>query len=159
MVQGYISVLVIWATIFTVAYLYFDTRLEPRVSIAKSYQDGGEVVIPRSWDGHYYVPGSINGYPIKFLVDTGASVVSVGADFARRANLPKGRPANFTTAGGVVQGEMVFDQVIEAGGIVMGGLHVSVGLHGDVALLGQNFLRKIDVIQSNDTMTLRIRAE
>lgn len=159
MVKGYISVLIIWITIFVSAYLYFDTRLEPRVSVVKSDLGSGEVIIPRSWDGHYYVPGSINGYPVKFLVDTGASVVSVGTDFARLANLPKGRPASFTTAGGVVQGEMVFDQIIEVGGIVINGLHVSVGLHGDVALLGQNFLRKIDVIQSNDTMTLRVRAE
>ena len=159
MVQGFITVLIIWITIFAAAYLYFDTRMEPRVSVAKADLKQGEVVIPRSWDGHYYLQGSVNGYPIRFLVDTGASVVSVGADFARQANLPKGRPASFTTAGGVVQGEMVFDQIIEAGGIVINGLHVSVGLHGDVALLGQNFLRKIDVIQSNDTMTLRIRSE
>ena len=159
MVQGYISVLIIWITIFATAYFYFDTRLEPRVSIAKSDLESGEVVISRSWDGHYYVPGSINGYRVKFLVDTGASVVSIGADLARQANLPQGKPASFTTAGGVVQGEMVFDQIVEAGGIVINGLHVSVGLHGDMALLGQNFLRKIDVIQSNDTMTLRVRTE
>ncbi|MCP5245757.1 MAG: clan AA aspartic protease [Burkholderiales bacterium] len=159
MVQGFISVLVIWITIFAMAYLYFDTQLEPRVSIAQSDLESGEVVISRSWDGHYYVPGSINGYPVKFLVDTGASVVSVGAELARQASLPKGRPASFTTAGGVVHGEMVFDQIVEAGGIVINGLHVSVGLHGDMALLGQNFLRKIDVIQSNDTMTLRVRTE
>lgn len=159
MVRGFISVLVIWVTIFTMAYLYFDTQLEPRVSVAKSYPENGEVVIPRTWDGHYYVQGSINGFPIKFMIDTGASVVSVGKQFAQLAGLPKGRPASFATAGGIVQGEMVFNQTIEAGGIVMDGLQVSVGLDGDVALLGQNFLRKIDVIQSNDTMTLRIRTE
>ncbi|HBV22132.1 MAG TPA: retropepsin-like aspartic protease [Nitrosomonas sp.] len=159
MVQGFFTVLTIWIAIFVTAYLYFDNRMEPRVSVAKIDLKQGEVVIPRSWDGHYYVQGSINGYPIRFLVDTGASVVSVGTEFARLANLPKGRPASFTTAGGVVQGEMVFDQIIEAGGIEINGLHVSVGLHGDVALLGQNFLRKIDVIQANDTMKLRVRAE
>ncbi len=159
MVQGFLIVLTIWIAIFTTAYLYFDNRMEPRVSVAKIDLQQGKVVIPRSWDGHYYVQGSINGYPVRFLVDTGASVVSVGAEFARLANLPKGRPASFATAGGVVQGEMVFNQIIEAGGIEINGLHVSVGLHGDVALLGQNFLRKIDVIQTNDTMTLRVRTE
>lgn len=159
MVKGFISVLIIWIIIFTIAYLYFDTRLEPRVSVAREYLENGAVIIPRSWDGHYYVNGSINDFPIKFMIDTGASVVSVGKQFARLADLPKGRPASFATAGGVVQGEMVFNQTIEAGGIVMNGLQVSVGLHGDVALLGQNFLRSIDVIQSKDTMILRVRTE
>ncbi|SET34215.1 aspartyl protease family protein [Nitrosomonas marina] len=157
MVKGFISVLVIWIIIFSAAYLYFDTRLEPRVSAAREYLENGSVIIPRSWDGHYYVQGSVNGFPVKFMIDTGASVVSVGKQFARSANLPAGRPASFATAGGVVQGEMVFNQTIEAGGIVMSGLQVSVGLHGDVALLGQNFLRNIDVIQSNDTMILKFR--
>lgn len=159
MVKGYISVLVVWITIFTVAYLYFNTKLEPQVLVAQQGAVQGEVIIPRSADGHYYVQGFINGYPVNFLVDTGASIVSVGTEFARKANLPKGRPATFSTAGGIVQGEMVFDQTIEAGGIVINGLHVSVGLHGDKALLGQNFLRKIDVVQSNDKMILRVREE
>lgn len=155
--RSFITVLIIWITIFTAAYAYFNARLEPRVSVAKPSAIAGEVRIPRSWDGHYYIQGSINGYPIIFMVDTGATVVSVGSAFATNARLPKGRSATFTTAGGVVQGEMVSDQTIEAGGIVVSGLQVSVGLPGDMALLGQNFLRNIDVIQSNDTMTLRVR--
>lgn len=157
--RSFIHVLIIWIAIFTAVYLYFNTQLELRISIAKQGLVSGEVIIPRSWDGHYYIQGSINGHSIIFMVDTGATVVSVGSEFARSAQLPKGRPANFTTAGGIVQGEMVYDQTIEAGGIVASGLQISVGLPGDMALLGQNFLRNIDVIQSNDTMTLRLRQQ
>ncbi len=157
--RSFIHVLIIWITVFTAIYLYFNTRLEPRISVAKQGLVSGEVVIPRSWDGHYYIQGSINGHPIIFMVDTGATVVSVGSGFARNAQLPKGRLANFTTAGGIVQGEKIYDQTIEAGGLVVSGLQISVGLPGDMALLGQNFLRNIDVIQSNDTMTLRLRQQ
>jgi len=157
--RSFINVLIIWVAIFSAVYFYFNTQLEPRVSVARHNSVAGEVTIPRSWDGHYYIQGSVNGYPIIFMVDTGATVVSVGAEFARNARLPKGRPANFTTAGGVVQGEMVNELTVEAGGIAVNGLQVSVGLPGDMALLGQNFLRNIDVIQSNDTMTLRARSQ
>lgn len=157
--RSLIRVLIIWIIIFSAIYLYFNTKLEPRITVAKQSLVSGEVIIPRSWDGHYYIQGSINSYPVIFMVDTGATVVSLGTEIARRAQLPKGRPANFTTAGGVVQGEMVNDQTIEAGGIVVSGLQISVGLPGDMALLGQNFLRNIDVIQSNDTMTLRLRQQ
>ncbi len=159
MVNRLISVLVIWVVIFAVVYLYFDTRLDPSIRVVHESLEHGEVIIPRSRDGHFYVQGTINGYPAKFLVDTGASVVSISAEFARRANLPAGRSANFTTAGGVIQGEMVFDQTVEAGGIIVTGLSISVGLYGDVALLGQNFLQNIDVIQSEDQMILRVRTK
>jgi aspartyl protease family protein len=154
-----ISVLLIWIAIFGAFFLYFDTRQGPTIAIAKEGVAQGEVVIPRSSDGHYYVRGSINGYPIDFMVDTGASIVSVSKEFSRVANLPSGAPANFSTAGGVVTGEIISGQIVEAGGIAVNGLSVSVGMHGRMALLGQNFLRRIDVIQSNDEMILRVRAE
>ncbi len=154
---GHISALVTWIAIFSVAYVYFEIRQEPTVAVAEGNLTPGEIVIPRSLDGHYYIRGSINGYPVDFMVDTGASIVSVSNDFSKKANLPGGTPVSLSTAGGIVTGEIISGQTIEAGGILVRGLSVSVGIQGEVALLGQNFLRRVDVIQSNDKMTLRIR--
>ncbi|MDP1558388.1 MAG: TIGR02281 family clan AA aspartic protease [Nitrosomonas sp.] len=155
--MGYISALVIWITVFSAAYLFFDIRQQPKVAVVEKGMMRGEVVIPRSSDGHYYVRGSINGYPIDFMVDTGASVVSVSKEFSRMAGFPKGVSANLATAGGIVSGEIISGQIVEAGGIAVKGLSVSVGIQGNMALLGQNFLRRVDVIQSNDRMILRVR--
>ena len=156
---GVITVLVIWVVIFSVVYVFFDSQQKPRIATGKGGGTFGQVIIPRSLDGHYYVRGSINGHPVDFMVDTGASVVSISKSLAKKANLPNGVPANFSTAGGMVSGEVVSSQSVEAGGIVVDGISVSVGIQGDVALLGQNFLRRVDVLQSNDTMTLQIRAQ
>ncbi len=156
---GHINVLVVWIIIFSIAYLYFDQHQNPKVAVIKGESQHGEVFIPRSIDGHYYVRGSINGHPIDFMVDTGASIVSVSKTFAQIANLPTGAPANFSTAGGTVIGEIVPGQFVEAGGIAVNNLNISVGIHGGTALLGQNFLRHVDVVQSNDTMILRVRSE
>ncbi len=153
---GHISVLVVWIVIFSIVYLYFNERQAPKVAVSLTR---GEIVIPRSLDGHYYVRGAVNGYPIDFMVDTGASIVSISNETSRAANLPSGTPANFSTAGGVVRGEIVSGQTVEAGGIAVSGLSVSVGIQGEMALLGQNFLRRVDVIQSNDRMILRVRAD
>jgi len=156
---GHITALIVWIVIFSAVYMYFDVHQEPKVVVAIKNLPSSQIDIPRSKDGHYYVRGSINGHPVDFMVDTGASIVSVSKEFANSANLPSGIPASFSTAGGIVQGEITSDQIVEAGGLAINGLSVSVGIHGKMALLGQNFLRRVDVIQSNDTLTLRIREE
>lgn len=160
---GHITALVIWVIISGAIYLYFDARQKPTIAIASAGLTGGEVTIPRSRDGHYYVQGSINGQAVDFMVDTGASIVSIGRGIAQRIGLPNGLPASFSTANGTIMGEIVSEQTIEAGGIIVEGLSVGVGVGvgvgGDIALLGQNFLRRLDVLQSGDKMVLRIRAE
>ena len=154
---GHITALVIWITISGAAYLYFDASQKPAIAIASAKLVSGEIVIPRSRDGHYYVRGAINGHPVDFMVDTGASTVSISRDIARNVDLPRGMPVNFLTANGEVMGEIVSRQTIEAGGIIVEDLSVGVGIQGNMALLGQNFLRRVDVLQSDDKMVLRIR--
>jgi aspartyl protease family protein len=156
--SGHLTALAIWLAIFAAVYAFMDSRLKPTVATATTTELArGEIVIPRSRDGHYYLRGSINGTPLVFMVDTGASLVSVSAELARKAALPRGAPGQFATAGGEVQGEIVPGQSIEAGGIRVAPLSVAVGFSGDVALLGQNFLRRVDVLQSDDRMVLRLR--
>ncbi len=156
---GHITALLIWIIISGAIYLYFDARQKPTIAAVSADLADGEITIPRSRDGHYYVRGAINGHPVDFMVDTGASMVSVAHGVAKSAGLPDGLPATFLTANGTVRGEIVSGQIVEAGGIVVKGLSVGVGIGGDMALLGQNFLRRVDVFQSGDKMVLRINAE
>ena len=159
---GHITALVLWLVIFGAMYLFLDAKMQPQVATVTSLDMArGEVIIPRSRDGHYYVGGAINGRPLTFMVDTGASTVVVSADLAAKIGLTRGVPTPFKTAGGMVWGETVSDQTIEAGGIQLKGLRVGVVTQmdqRDYALLGQNFLRHIDVIQSGDQMVLRVKS-
>lgn len=158
---GHITALILWLVIFGAMYWFLDAKMQPQVATVTSLDMArGEIVIQRSRDGHYYVGGSINGRPLTFMVDTGASTVVVSADLAARIGLTRGVPAAFKTAGGMVWGETVSDQAIEAGGIQLKGLRVGVVGQMDLrdyALLGQNFLRYVDVIQSGDQMILRVK--
>jgi aspartyl protease family protein len=156
--SGHLMALVIWLVIFGGVYLFMDSRIKPTVATASTADLAkGEIVIPRSHDGHYYLRGSINGTPTVFMVDTGASLVSVGSKLAREAGLPRGEAGQFATAGGTVQGEIVAGQTVDAGGIRVRPISVAVGFAGSVALLGQNFLRHVDVLQSDDRMVLRLK--
>ena len=154
---GHFAALAIWLAFSGAAYLYFDARQQPTIVIAGADLTGGQVVIPRSRDGHYYVRGVIRGHAVDFMVDTGATTVSVSWTVARKAHLPAGIPASFSTAGGTVAGEIVSGQTVEAGGITVEGLSIGVGIHGDIGLLGQNFLRNVDVLQLENKMILKVR--
>ena len=150
-----------WIGLMALLYYAFDGYLAPKV-VKVSGPTHGEIVIPRSRDGHYYLAGSINGQPVSFLVDTGASVVSISPRLARAAGLPAGYPTTFHSANGSHSGEMVPKQTVEAGGIVVSNIEVGVGIdlgRTDMALLGQNFLNRVDLNQSEDRLTLRIRRE
>lgn len=47
----------------------------------------GEIVLDRHADGHYYMDASINGAPVNFLVDTGASVLALSLEDARQVGI------------------------------------------------------------------------
>jgi aspartyl protease family protein len=125
--------------------------------VVHSVSDGRkEIAIPVSRDGHYYLDGAVNGVPIQFMIDTGATYVAVGEDFARKARLPQGITGYFSTANGTVEGRIVKDQVVEAEGFKVSGLSVAVTpLGGGAGLLGQNFLKRFEVSQSAGLLRLR----
>ncbi|MGD9953576.1 MAG: TIGR02281 family clan AA aspartic protease [Burkholderiales bacterium] len=118
----------------------------------------GQVIeIPAARDGHYYLEGSVNGTPLRFMIDTGATYVSVSEAFARKAGLPEGVRGWFSTANGTVEGRIVKGQVVAAGGFKVSGLSVAVTpLGGKRGLLGQNFLKRFEVSQSQGVLTLRL---
>ena len=62
-------------------YVYFENGLQARNHPNQQLQiaPGSELVLKRSRNGHYFFPGTINGQPVTFLLDTGATLVSVPA--------------------------------------------------------------------------------
>lgn len=150
-------IVIFWALVMGLLYVAMDHYLKPkplRVSAA------GELIIPRARDGHFYVQGSVNGKSVNFMVDTGASLVTVSEQFAREAALSSGSPALFKTANGNVHGRIVSDVPVAVGPIEVSGVKVAVGFLGhDIgdALLGQSFLSKFDVVLQQKQMTLRAR--
>jgi aspartyl protease family protein len=118
---------------------------------------GQEIEIPVARDGHYYMQGAVNGVPITFMVDTGATYVSVSAKFAATARLPEGIRGQFSTANGPAEGRIVKDQAVAAEGFKVSGLSVAVMPMGSKqGLLGQNFLRRFEVSQSAGVMRLKL---
>ena len=105
-VNGHVTAAIIWIAVLIAGYFVIDHFAAPD-PIVRTLQSGHrEIVIPVARDGHYYVEGTVNGQRLTFLVDTGASYVSVGSDLAHRANLPEGQIGVFNTANGAVKGRV-----------------------------------------------------
>jgi aspartyl protease family protein len=157
--KGHLGAIAIWLAILVAGY-FLAGRLTAPPPVASSTASGArEIVVPVARDGHYYLEGAINGQPLRFMVDTGASYVSVDAEFARRAGLPEGIPGYFSTANGSVEGRIVKGQRVRAEIFEVSGLSVAVmPAGGKQGLLGQNFLRNFDVTQSDGRLVLRLRA-
>jgi aspartyl protease family protein len=110
--------------------------------------------------GHFAANGSLNGYPVSFLVDTGATAIAISAAEAKRIGLDykAGQAAGVNTAAGLVPAWRVKFNTVKVGGISVNqvdGLVVESGL--SVPLLGMSFLNRMDMRRDGQTMTLTQR--
>ncbi|MDP4772269.1 MAG: retroviral-like aspartic protease family protein [Limnohabitans sp.] len=158
---GAFAIAAVWLAVAGVLYLVFDQIEQKRQTSLKPYAlSSGDLVIPRQRDGHFHVEGEVNRQPVRFLVDTGASHVSVSQALATQAGLPEGQNITLHTANGQRPGQLVRDVPVRAGHLVMNDTSVTVGLTGmplEQALLGQAFLKHFDVEIRRDVMVLRQR--
>lgn len=148
-----------WMAAIAVLYLLMVQLLAPAKSTFTA-SDGGTLHVPRHRDGHFYIDGAVNGVPVQFMVDTGASVVSVSDAVARAAALQGGRRAVFSTASGTREGRIVVADSVALGGFTLHGIEVGTGLaigNDAQALLGQNVLRHFHVTMDGNAMVLRPR--
>jgi len=110
--------------------------------------------------GMFLADGSVNGMPVRFMVDTGATYVSMSARDAMRLGVDynKGRPVMMQTANGTVLKYLVKFDSVKLGSIELTGVDGVVGGQDmPVALLGMSFLQRLEMQHEGQTMTLTRR--
>lgn len=120
----------------------------------------GKVVLTADSQGHFVTTGNINGLSVRFLVDTGASMISLGASDARRLGLDagSGQRGMVDTANGQALVSKIQLDTVRVGDITLH--NVDALIHQTdmpVALLGMSFLNRMDMQRDGSTMTLRKR--
>ncbi|MBI1905113.1 MAG: TIGR02281 family clan AA aspartic protease [Rhodocyclales bacterium] len=125
-----------------------------------SAASGAEATLTADARGHFYGNASINGQSMRFLVDTGATMVSMGASEARRAGLnpSDGTQVHVQTANGVARAWHLRLDTIMIEGIKMHGVDALVH-EGElpIVLLGMSFLNRVDMKREGGRMVLRKR--
>jgi len=117
----------------------------------------GELVLKRNRMGHYLAPGTINGQPVTFLLDTGATQVSIPAHLGPVLGLQPGTPAQVLTANGTVTVRMTVIDELALGPFLARSVrsHLNPGMRDDQILLGMSVLKQLEFIQRGDTLILR----
>jgi aspartyl protease family protein len=129
------------------------------ISIASPAVEGrGQATLSADSRGHFVTTGQVNGQSVQFLVDTGASMISLSAPEARRigVNYLKGERGFATTANGVATVYKVKLDTVRVGDISLTNVDGLV-LDGDglsVVLLGMSFLNRVEMRRDGQTMTL-----
>lgn len=150
-----LSMVLVWLGLGSLCFALFSWVSAPTIALTGNQI---EVVIPKSPDGHHYVDGVLNGRNIRFLVDTGASYVSIGANLATEMGMLAGKSTRFETANGSAVGQLFENQSLQVGGLAAPPLTVGVMPNApNAALLGQNFLRHVEMLQVGNKMILRGR--
>jgi aspartyl protease family protein len=135
--------------------VYFNGRIDPNRQLVVA--PGAELTLKRSASGHYVFPGTINGHPVTFLLDTGATYVAIPARLGYDLGLATGMAQQTITANGVATAYATRVGELAFGPFVLRDLPASLnpGMTDDVVLLGMNVLKQIEFTQRGDTLVLR----
>ncbi|MBL1293220.1 MAG: TIGR02281 family clan AA aspartic protease [Thiotrichales bacterium] len=155
-----------WVVILLgLAYFFggvLDTQRNPNQQVSGRVSTEGlpEVILDRNRYGHYVASGKINGHDVVFLLDTGATDVSIPELVAQRIGLRRGAGHNALTANGMIEVYATELEQVELGSIRLNAIRASINPHmdGEEILLGMSFLRQLDFSQSGKQLTLKQRA-
>ncbi len=143
----------IWGLIFVGAIAAFgmwddiQRNVMPRQSVAES----GQIIVPRNFDGHYYLTLTINDRPIDFVVDTGATQMVLTQDDAARVGLDPNELrylGSASTANGIVRTANIELNKVALGPFI--DLSVPAVVNGgemEGSLLGMSYLSTFDSIE------------
>jgi aspartyl protease family protein len=152
-----------WLTLLALGAAYFgdvlQRQINPNQQLETRYADAGvrEVVLQRNRFGHYVTSGEINGKPVTFMLDTGATGVAIPDAVARRLGIPRGRAYRTQTANGTAVSYAALLDTVAVGDIVLSDVQAGIapGMGIEQVLLGMSFLKHIEFTQRGDSLILR----
>ncbi|UTW09468.1 retropepsin-like aspartic protease family protein [Pseudomonas benzenivorans] len=159
---GRVMLVLAWGAALLLATRFFgdweESRRNPnRHPESVHGSDYVEVRLASSRQGHYRADGRINGEPVTFLLDTGATQVAVPVEVARRLGLRAGTAITISTANGRATAHRTQLASLQLGDIVLHDVDalIAPGMGGEEVLLGMSALKQLEFTQRDGTLMLR----
>lgn len=127
---------------------------------AASAGSGTQITLSSDANGHFQAQGQINGRGVLFLVDTGATMISMGQDEAERLGLAykNGERIGLRTANGNTVGYRISLNTVRVGDVEVHNVAAVVQPQPmPFILLGNSFLTRFQMKRENDTLLLQRR--
>ena len=142
-----------WISIFGAGFVLFTfrddfnwvvQRLRAEATGAPVRQ-GETIRIPMAIDGHFWVDAKLNGEDVKFLVDSGATMTTIGSETAARAGIrvDRGRDQLVRTGNGIVRVASGSADTLRLGPIERDRMPLHIAKGEDLNVLGMNFLSSL----------------
>jgi len=128
--------------------------------ISSKFQKPGVVTVSVQINeqGQYIATGSINGRPVRFLIDTGANIIAMNSKMARSLGIDfsSGKKMTATTAGGTIRSWEVILGTVQVGEIKVTNVQGAVleGAFPTDILLGMSFLKSVKIQENAGLMVL-----
>jgi len=145
--------LIAWVAIFAAGFVLFTFRedfgwVAQRLraeATGKPIVQGAEIRIPMAIDGHFWVDGELNGADVKFLVDSGATMTTIGRDAAKRARVTVISRDNqvVRTGNGFMRVSTAQADKLLVGSIERDNVRLHIANDDDLNVLGMNFLSSL----------------
>ena len=154
---------VIFCSLALLALAYYfqgklDQQYNPNQSVHSAVDGSGKVsvILKQNRQGHYLAAGTINAQPVVFLLDTGATKISIPAHLGPSLGLSGQQIQRVKTANGSINVKSTTINSLTLGEIKFHGLkaHLNPGMTDNTILLGMNVLKQLELLQRNNTLTL-----
>lgn len=122
-----------------------------------AYKSRQELVIRQAANGHYFLKGAVNDKPLTFVIDTGASAVSLPRSFAADAGISCRGQVVMETANGQTGACTAVISELKLGDFVIRNAQTVIVPNLGQPLLGMNILQQFNISQENGEMHISAR--
>lgn len=147
------SVALFWVMFFAAGFILLSFRdnlglVAARLraeALGTPVTQGRETRIPMAIDGHFWVDAMVNGKRVKFLVDSGATMITLDRTTARSlgVEISAGRDQYVRTGNGIIRVASGRADTLTVGGIKRRDVGIQITDHDDLNVLGMNFLSSL----------------
>ena len=159
---GHKFIIAMWIGVMIMVFFLIDDVLKNDYNpnqrvLTDKVEEQRVVTLKRNRYGHYVAQGNINNHAVTFLLDTGASDISIPDKIAKKLKLKYGQERRYQTANGIIVGNLTTLKSVSIGKIKLKNVRASINpkMDNDEILLGMSFLKFIEFTQRGDTLILR----
>lgn len=143
-----------WLTVLALGTVFAQRALDARADARQprtlgSAADGYRLELVADRRGHFSLSALVNGRPVEFLIDTGATGIALPAALATRLGLTRGRSFPVQTAAGPSVAYATTLDTLQVGPFERHGVSagISSAMEGETGLLGMSFLKDFQLLQ------------